>query len=64
VYCRVKPCVDEALNIIKYPELSSLSNEIEQELYSVEVKNNKSNEVSIFNFDKIFTEKSTQEEVI
>jgi hypothetical protein len=61
VYCRVKPCADES--IIKFPEWSRdlLNNEI----FTIELKSFKaqSNENLIFNFDKVFTEKSTQEDV-
>jgi kinesin family member C1 len=59
VYCRVKPTQENS--IINYPELSL--NIDTDEIYSLEVKNQKTSEISIFNFDRIFTEKSTQEEI-
>jgi kinesin family protein C1 len=59
VYCRVKPTPENS--IITYPELALSINT--EEIFSLEVKNQKTNEISIFNFDKIFTEKSAQEEI-
>jgi len=69
VYCRVKPCNGSDESIIKYPELpcgyDTISSKEEISVYSLEIKNNKSNinESSIFNFDKVFTELSSQSEV-
>jgi len=67
VYCRVKPCNSED-SIIKYPEMpisDGLVNRREEtQVYNVEIKNNNKNgETSIFNFDRVFTETSTQSEV-
>ncbi len=69
VYCRVKPCNSSDESIIKYPELPcdiyTIFRKEEIPVYSLEIKNNKnnSNESSIFNFDKVFTELSSQSEV-
>lgn len=65
VYCRVKPTKEES--IIKYPEISSVNIGIGYEsndIHTIEIKNNKNNELTIFNFDRIFTERTSQEEVI
>jgi kinesin family protein C1 len=49
------------ISMISYPELAM--NLPTEEIYSLELKNQKNSESSIFNFDRIFTEKSTQEEI-
>jgi kinesin family protein C1 len=59
VYCRVKPTSEQS--IIKYPELSL--NLAQNEIFNLEIKNTKTNENTNFNFDRVFTETSTQEEI-
>lgn len=61
VYCRVKPTtIYNAVSLFRYPEMALNVSE----LYSLELKNPKSNEYSTYNFDKVFTPNSKQEEVI
>jgi hypothetical protein len=59
VFCRVKPVPFNNESIIKYPDCSL------NELFSMELKNisAKNSETLNFCFDKIFTEKISQEEV-
>ena len=69
VYCRVKPRVNiNEETIVKYPELclgNYLTNiNCTPELYTVELKNSKTQENLIFNFDRIFAENCSQDEVI
>ncbi len=66
VYCRVKPTPTNMKPLIEYPELNLPSlnqNKTEIEISNIEIKNPKSSEAINFNFDRVFTGLSNQEDI-